>query len=225
MGNLKILREDENPEILILTPLLTGDRISKETKKSIRRNETSFVWASFEGNGKHADNVQKGLECFKKKYKLPPYFQIIDNDIILGRGMLDRLYQKLSKSPKEIAFAYCPFSYRGHINLEIPAVEYDINKLIRNNYISSNSLYKTSILIEVNGFVTEIEYHRLSDWCMWLKLYRNKYYGILVKEAKFVAQSKPTDISAGSNDEYNLCKSLVIKNFIWPILDEKFNRL
>jgi hypothetical protein len=215
---LRIIQESKNPEVLILTPLLTGHKISRETRNTIRRNNIPFVWASYEGDGKHADNVQKGLECYISNHKNPPYFQIIDNDIILGRGMIDKLYNRLRKTPKEIAFAFCPFSYKGYINVDFPARNYDINDIMRNNYISSNSLYKMDAILDVGGFVTELKYHRLSDWCMWLKFYIHKYYGVVVENTSFVAISANTNISAGSIDEFEICKREVIKDFILPII-------
>lgn len=223
MNNLKIIQETENPEILVLTPLLTGHSISKETKKSIKRNDIPFTWVSYENKGKHASNVQKGLEEYLKRYKKVPYFQIIDNDITLGRGMLDRLHRKLKGTDEEVAFAFCPFSYKGYINMNFPAKEYNIYELMRNNYISSNSLYKTDAILDVGGFVTDQKYHRLSDWCMWMRFYWNRYIGILAENAFFTARSEPTDISAGSNDEYNTCKDLVIRDFVWPVINREFN--
>lgn len=215
---LKILREDKNPLVLVMTPLLTGRKVSRETKTSIKRNDIPFIWATYEGDGKHAANVQAGLEAYLRDARyMPPYFQIIDDDIILGRHMLDRLYVKLTHAPDWIAFAFCPFSYRGYMNIDFPARIYDINKLLINNYISSNSLYRADILLQVGGFVTELKYHRLSDWAMWLGLYRYGYSGILCEDAHFVAISKPTDISAGSGEEYETTRELILEDFAKPL--------
>jgi len=216
---LKILKEHKNPEILVMTPLGPDRKISTETRTSIKRNDIPFTWASFEGDGKHAANVQSGLEAYLAKYRtLPKFFQIIDDDIILGRHMLDRLHSKIIDTPQMIAFVFCPFSYRGHINVSFPAQVYDINKLLTNNYISSNSLYKSEVLMSVGGFVTEYKYHRLSDWAMWLGLFRQGYAGVLCDTTSFVAISKPTDISAGSIEEYETTRNLIINDFARPLV-------
>lgn len=36
------IQKVRNPEILVITPLREGDKISKETKRSIKRNDTLF---------------------------------------------------------------------------------------------------------------------------------------------------------------------------------------
>lgn len=140
--------------------------------------------------------------------------------------MLDRLYEVLERSrirsDKKIGYAYANFEYKGYINVQFPARVFDINMLIRGNYISSNSLYCSEVVEEVGGFVTEEKYHRLSDWAMFLKLYKAGYHGIPSINASFVAISSEGDISAGSKEEYNTTYKLVQENFVRPIM-EKYN--
>lgn len=214
---LKIIRQDKNPKILVATPLLTGHKISKETLHSIKRNEISYVWASYESQAKHSANVQNLIDEFSNKYSLPPYIFVLDDDIILGRYLLDRMFECLYKTADMIAFAYCPFSYSGHINISFPPIEYDIEKLKRGNYISSNSLYRAEAIKKVGGFVIEEKYQRLSDHAMFLKLFRYGYIGKLYDKTAFTAISKKTDISAGSTEEYQKTFQLIQEDFIKPI--------
>jgi len=216
---LNVLKESKSKELLVLTPLLTGHKISSETKTSIKKNDIDFTWISYEGSGKHATNVQAGLDQFKKQFNfLPNYIQIIDRDIILGRNMLDKLHSVIKKS--HLAFSYCPFEYSGHVNIKFPPMEYDIKKLLKGNYISSNSMYDSKIVEEVGGFVTDETIHRMSDWAMVLKLYKHGYIGGLCFSTSFIAMSTKNDISAGSNEEFYSTKKLIHRDFIEPILDQ-----
>lgn len=216
---IKIIKEGKNPKILVLTPLLKNDtvshQISRETKISIKRNNIDYIWASYEGPYKHARNCQEGLHTFYKTFHyLPKYIFILDRDIIAGRNMLDKLYNCLSKTSEKVAYSYCPFEYKGYINVKIPPVIWNIFDLKKRNYISSNSLYKTDALEKIGGFVIDEDTHRLSDWCFFLKAARMGYKGILCSNTSFVAVSTENDISAGGQREYNDTKKLVVERYI-----------
>jgi GT2 family glycosyltransferase len=176
-----------------------------------------MVWASWEGPKKHAANVQDGFDAYLSKFGvIPPYFQILDRDIILGRNAIDKLLMTLSRTKEDIGYAYCSFEYKGFVNAKFPPAPFDIKTLMIRNYISSNSMYKTDAVRKV-GFVTEEKYHRLSDWAMWLKMYRVGYSGILCPNTSFIAVSAEGDISAGSNDEYVSTKRLIMEDFVEPV--------
>ena len=218
--SLKILHEDKNAKILIVTALYTGHAVSGETKTTIRRNKTPYIWISYMSDGKHATNVQKAISAYRKKVGgiIPPYIFVLDRDIICGRHMLDKMINVLGKADKNIGFCYCPFEYSGHINIKFPPMEYDINTLVHGNYISSNSLYKTSMVERVGGFVVEEKYHRMSDWAFFIKSFTYGYIGKLCPDASFIAMSTAQDISAGSNEEYINTKKLIQSDFISKII-------
>ena len=211
---IKIIKQDKDSRILIVSPLLTGHTISNETFHSIKSNTIPYTWITSEGPFKHARNVQEGINEYKTIYdSLPPYLQILDRDIILERKFLDRMYEVLHKSADNVAFSYCGFSYRGHINVTFQPRPYSIQQLMKGNYISSNSLYKNDVIEKVGGFVVEEKYHRLSDWCMFRKLYKHGYIGICCYKTGFIAMSTKDDISAGGNEEYQQTYKLVMKDF------------
>jgi hypothetical protein len=212
---LKIITKHKKPEILVMTPLLTGHKISGETRTTIKRNTTPYTWASFESNRKHAANCQAGIEEFQKQYKfLPKYIFILDRDIILGRGLIDKLYNLLKITEPNVGYAYCPFEYKGYVNHKVPPKIWSSTELKKNNFISSNSLIKTEMWKKIGGYVTEEKYHRLSDWSFWLKAYNNGYKGILCENTSFIAMSTENDISAGDKNEHRITKELIIKDFI-----------
>ncbi len=218
--SLKVLQSDKDAKILVVTPLLSGHSISGETKTTIRRNKTPYIWASYMGPDKHALNVQKGISAYRKKIGgvIPAYIFVLDRDIILGRGTLDKLYSVLTKAEKNVGWCYCPFEYKGFVNVKFPAMEFNIQRLVQQNYISSNSLYRTNMLERVGGFVVDEDTHRLSDWAMWLKCYRQGYIGKLCQDASFIAMSTAGDISAGSTQEYSITRELVMERYIKPLL-------
>lgn len=218
MNEIKIIKQDKGSKILVVTPLLPTHKISKETKITLRRNKTPITWISSMGNNNIPTNVQLGINWYKRKYGgLPEYYLMLDNDITLGRKALDRLYEKLKTSPPHIGYAYASFKYEGHINKEFPAIPFNINKLVKGNYISSNSLFKMEVIENV-GLVTDEQYKRLLDWAFLLKCYGEGFMGIGCPEASFVAQSTANDISAGSNEDYTIKSKRVYTDFIKPFL-------
>lgn len=217
MNKIQIVKKQDNADVLIVTPLLPGHKISKETKNSIKRNDLKYEWISSEGNNNIPTNVWYALKEYKRIKRLPKYYIMIDNDVIMGRHMLDRLYVILKNSDKNIAFSYASFEFKGHINHKFPAIAYDLDRLVRANYISSNSMFKSDIVMDV-GLVTDEKYKRLLDWTFLLKLAGKGYYGINVPTANFVAISRKEDISAGSDEEYKEKSRLVYQDFIIPLI-------
>jgi hypothetical protein len=216
---VKVVKEDDNAKALIVTPLLPGHKVSKETKRTIKRNLLPITWITSEGNNNIPTNLELGLKWYKKNKGDIPYYMMLDRDISLGRHCIDRLYDVLSFSPDYIAFAYASFKFEGEINQEFPARPYDINALVQHNYISSNSMFKSAITEKV-GLVTDDMFKRLLDWAFYLKLYLNEYFGIPVPTASFVAQSTKSDISARSPEDYQFKRGLVIEHFVKPIFNK-----
>lgn len=210
--------KNKNPEILVVTPLLPNHGISKLTLKTIKRNDVPIYWISSSGNNNIPTNSLNGIKWYKNKFgKLPPYYIMIDRDIEMGRHMLDRLYKKLSKKPDGIGYCYATFQFKGHINADFPANPFDINKLLKGNYISSNSLFKSSVIEQV-GLVTDDKYKRLLDYAFLLKCFKMGYVGVPEPNAWFIAHSTKDDISAGSQDDYRRKYLRVYDDFIEPII-------
>ena len=215
---IKIVKADKNPQILVVTPLLPEHGISKETKISVKRNKTPFFWIASAGHNNIPTNALNGIEWFKKKYnKLPPFYIMIDRDIETSRGMLDKLYEKLKKRPANIGYCYASFKFVGHVNAEFPAIPFDINRLLQSNYISSNSMFRSSVIEEV-GLVTDDKYKRLLDWAFLIKCFSKGYIGVPEPRAGFIANSTEKDISAGSEEDYKEKYMRVFKDFIQPLI-------
>jgi hypothetical protein len=217
---LDIMRKDKNSKVLVVTPLLPGHKVSKETKKTIKRNVTPFTWITYSGNNNIPTNIEIGINEYRNKGShIPPYILPLDRDIILGRHMLDRMVSIIDITPDYIAYVYANFEFKGHINRRFTADPYDINKLLLGNYISSNSLIKLKCLEDIGGFITDDKYKRLLDWSLWLKFYLYGYVGIPCPLANFIAMSTENDISAGSEEEYKMKYMYVMQDFVKPIIE------
>jgi hypothetical protein len=219
--SIRILTECKNPEILVVTPLLPNHDISRETKVTIKRNETKYYWIASEGNNNIPTNAQNGIDWYKEKIgKLPEFYIMIDRDIELGRNMLDRLVNVLKKrNPKRIGYTYASFEFKGYVNKKFPADPFDINRLLKGNYISSNSMFRSSVIEDV-GLVTDDKYKRLLDYAFLLKCFNLGFIGVPVPQARFVAKSTKNDISAGSEQEYRIKYNFVFNDFIRPLIEQ-----
>ena len=194
----QIIKENNNPSILIVTPLRTNDVIPKKLISSMNRNITPFSWVSHSGLT-CAKNASKAIELYP--HSLPDYIIKLDNDIEPDNCWLDKLYNKLKNTKDEIAYSYSSFSYYGYINANFPAITFDENRLKQSNYISSVSLFKTKPLMEVGGFYHDENLKRIDDWALLLKLLYKGYKGIPV-DTYFKNEGKPSSISSGSQQEY-----------------------
>lgn len=217
---IKIIKETKDPKILVVTPLLPDHDISKITKKTLKRNNVPFFWISSSGDQNIPKNALEGIQWYKKTYgKLPPYYMMIDRDIEAGRDLLDRLSQTLDRQDDCVGYCYSNFQFKGHVNCSFPAMPFDINRLIRGNYISSNSMFKSKVIEDV-GLVTDDKYKRLLDYAFLLKCFAHGYVGWPEARASFIAHSTKDDISAGDGDDYQLKFQRVYDDFIRPLIEK-----
>jgi len=122
--NVKNLKH--KPEVLVVTPLLPNHSISKETKKWIKRNKISFAWVVSIGENNIPTNVWNGVLWYEKIAKYSPkYLLPLDRDIILGRGMIDKMYVCLETSKPDVAYTYASFRFEGAVNAEFPATYFE----------------------------------------------------------------------------------------------------
>lgn len=211
---LKILHQDKNPEFAIITPLLPDDKISRKTKVTIKRNKKPYVWASHLAYMNVASNFDAGISELKKLINLPPYIIKIDNDIEWNRNSLDFMVDTLNKSDNNIAYCYCSFEYKGVINKKFPADPFDPKRLMNMNYISSNSMFKTSVINNI-PLVTDDKYKRLLDWAYFLLLLKNGYGGIPCQKGYFIAHASVDSISSGGQEDFRIKYNRVKKDFIY----------
>lgn len=221
MNKICVVNECRDPEVLVVTPLLPDHEVSRETKISIKRNQTKYTWIKSYGNNNIPTNALEAIKWYKSFKKLPPFYLMVDRDITLGRGMIDKMVAKLKKFSwaENVGYAYASFEFKGHVNQKFPAVPFDINRLLQANYISSNSMFRSDVIEKV-GLVTDDKYKRLLDYAFLLKAFKMGYLGVPVPEASFVAKSTKDDISAGSQQDYVIKYKRVFEDFVKPILED-----
>jgi len=214
---INFIIKNNNPKILVISPLKEGDIISSKTYSSVIQNTISIHWISFEGSGNPYKNFDIALKEYQKQYPTPDYIIKMDNDIICKNNMLDNMQKVLKSSHEHIAYTYCAFKFVGNINVSFKAESFNIDKLLQQNYISSISMMKSKCLEQIGGVVTDDKYFRLLDWALWLKfLYQGKI-GVPCKTTSFVAYASKNSISARSNEDYIKKASHIINDFVMPI--------
>ena len=145
---------------------------------------------------------------------IPKYLIKLDNDIYPERGLLDEMYNVLSVSQDNIAYTYCPFKYILPGGREIVFNrDFEGDRLLKSNYISSNSMIKLDKLLEVGGFVTDKKYERLLDWCLWLRFYSYGYIGKKVSKS-FTTPLSPDNVSARGKQDHDLKYKRVYEDFV-----------
>ena len=218
MNKFEYIKKEKNARVVVVTPLLPSDKISKETKRSIKRNNIKYSWITSTGNNNIPTNVELGLKWYLKNNKVD-YVLPLDNDIVLGRYMIDRLVQKMDKF--KMGYCFASFKFQGYMNVEFKNEVFDIGKLLQSNYISSNSLIHIESLKEIGWFVKDDRYKRLLDWALWLKFLNYGYEGIPCPEAKFVAISNEKDISSKGQEDYKIKSERVIQDFVLPFIEKE----
>ena len=215
----KEIKIEKAADVLVVTPLLPGHKISKETKIGLKRCDIPFSWVSFEGQNNIPTNVTYGMKAFQKKHPMTRYVILIDRDILPGRNMLRKMKEELDRSTDNIAYCYAGFEFKGTVNAQFYNTTFDPMQLLNGNYISSNSMIKYDKLMEIGGFITDNKYKRLLDWALWLKFLAAGYHGILCRNTQFVAISDENTISAGTKEDYREKYKLVKEDFVAPMLD------
>lgn len=214
---LYIVKDCNKPEFCVITPLRVGDKISKDTKVSVKRNKKPFIWATYQSNENTARNFKLGLQELSKKIKLPRYTIKVDNDTIWNRRTIDYMVETFDstiyRSDIRPAYCYCSFEYTGAVNKKFPADHFRPDRLRKMNYISSNSLFLTEVLLNY-PIIDDDRYKRLLDWAYYLHLLNNGFVGIPCKSGYFKAIASPDSVSAGGQEDFKLKYKRVIEDFV-----------
>ena len=127
------------------------------------------------------------LSRFKCEYTL-----FSDSDVIWMPGALDKMVAALD-ADKGASFAYCDFVW-GHMSMF--SGYWDKEKLLRENYISTMSVIRTSSLrgwFEMRPWNENVE--RLQDWTLWLTLAQQGGRGVYVQDVLFKTPLRDDGIS------------------------------
>ena len=213
----RVIRKLKSPKYLVITPLKTGDKISKKTKKGVKRNKLSFDWLSYESFCNIPTNTTLALEQYRKERDVE-YVIKVDNDITMDNGLLDEMYYVLKNSGDDVGYVYCGFSFIHELGMKTTFnKEFNVSDLLQHNYISSNSMIKVNALDKVGGFVTDEKYERLLDWALWLRFLYYGYRGIRIDTKRFETPLNMNGVSSRGHNDYQIKRGRVIHDFVLPI--------
>jgi hypothetical protein len=216
---IKRIVKCKDPEVLVITPLSPGSKVSRDTKKSIKRNRTPFEWVSYMGDGNPYKNTQIAYKQYRRDHGgVPKYVLKVDNDITASRYWIDKMYNTLESSEPNVSYAYTSFEFTGCVSIKFPTMQFNPQRLIQSNYISSCSLVKTQLLDQTGGFVIDDKYFRLLDWCLWLQFLKYGFIGTPVENAHFVAYAGPKSVSCRGQEDYSEKYQYVKRDFIDPLI-------
>lgn len=220
----EIIRCEPKSDILVVTPLRVKDDIEKCVQKLIETNDVSFSWVSYKSEANIPTNTELGMLEWKKSYELPKYIIKIDNDINPDDHFLDALYNRAEFTDNRVAYVYPSFRYfkeDGQVLWNLEASPFNISYLLKQNYITSMSLIKTSYLEQIGGFVKDEKYQRLLDWALWLKFYYFGFIGEPEPSAWFSSTIKLGDVSSGTREEYIEKACNIMQDFCLPIIKKE----
>jgi glycosyltransferase involved in cell wall biosynthesis len=137
-----------------------------------------------------------------------PYIFFCDDDVLLRKDTLEKLYELLQKNPDK-AYAYTgyhgivmhPHTHPMRGNFKIPSLPFDAKRLKQGNYISTMALVRRECLPAPLPFDETLK--RLQDWDVWLTMLENGHEGILLPEEKNMYHAYYLDegITSNNNNE------------------------
>ena len=188
--------------VIVPTRMVTGepdclDSLKKQTHKSIEiivirdKDLKGASWARNQG----------------RKKATGEYLFFCDDDIDLKPMMLEILLTKLRYSNASIA--YCNYDRFGLLRGKVSGVEWDVEKLKNENYISTMSLIKVKDY-PAEGFDEKLD--RFQDWDLWLRMAENGKYGIHINETLFNAYYKEGNISSNPDNLHSAINIIRLKH-------------
>ena len=214
----KFIISDNNPRVLIITPLKECFTISDYTISSVIGTNVPIHWVSYSGDQNPYKNFDCALQYYKRFHTVPEYLIKIDNDIKAEPNMIDSMVNTLDNSHDDIAYTYCDFKFEGTINMSFKAIPFNADRLMKSNYISSISMMRYKVLQQIGGVEVDDKYFRLLDWALWLKFLSKGYHGVPTVGTSFIAHSSKNSVSSGSSHDYIIKHKNVYNDFIKPML-------
>jgi glycosyltransferase involved in cell wall biosynthesis len=145
-----------------------------------------------------------------------PYIFFCDDDILLRKDTLEKLFDLLQKNPTK-AYAYT--GYHGIVmhpqthpmrgNFDIPSIPFNGTRLKQGNFISTMALVRRECLPQPKPFDESLK--RLQDWDLWLTMLENGNEGIMLPDIKNMYHAYYLDegiTSNGNNEQEGLMKVL-----------------
>jgi glycosyltransferase involved in cell wall biosynthesis len=182
----------------------------------------NMVYPLFEANKPAEIIVNNNLGGAPKKRNdgydksTQPYLFFCDDDILLPKDLLEKLYKLLLANPNK-AYAYT--GYHGIVihpnthpmrgNFQIPSIPFNGERLKQGNYISTMSLIRRDAFPRFDESLK-----RLQDWSLWLTMLENGHEGIMLGGAEnmFYAYYLDEGITSNGNSEREALMAVVQKH-------------
>ena len=151
----------------------------------------------------------KGANYARNKYSYAlktPYVLFSDADINWCTDAIENLYKGILSTSSDIAYTYGWYEKDGKTHCNI---EFDKNRLLKHNYISTMSLIKTNYFV---GFDESIK--RLQDYDLWLTLLlKHNKIGKYIGKKVFDTVPDLTGITANESvyGDYNTAIDIIRK--------------
>lgn len=161
---------------------------------------------------KKGNAPEKRNEGFQNSQQ--PFVFFCDDDILLPKQHLLRLYECL-KQNQEAGYSYS--GYKGIVlnpkkhpmkgNFETKTVDFDLNRLMMGNFISTMSLIRREFF---ENFDESLK--RFQDWDLWIRLAKKGIFGKAVFDNEFYAFYLDEGITTDDNSYKEALNKLIEKH-------------
>ena len=210
--NPTLIKLNENPDKLLTiivpnklgqTPELTINSLYKQTFKNF---DIVIINDTF-GNANAARN--RGLDLVKT-----PYVLFSDNDIIWETDALENMMICLIDNP-EVSIAYGYWECKGKLKSN---VEWNVDELYKNNYISMMSIVRTE---HHPGFDNEIK--RFQDWDVWICMAKENRIGKYIGKKIFTTPFRSDGITESSINAIEAVSIIKNKHYLEEYTETTFD--
>lgn len=209
---IDVIKYDDGLPISVIVPT-TKDSLRKEFFEN-------FVFPQIEANEPIEIIVNDDLGGAPKKRNdgfnksTQPFVFFCDNDILLPKTHLKKLYDALIKNPNA-AYAYSGYvgvviDTKNHPlkqNYAIPTIPFNAERLKAGNYISTMSLIRREAFP-----MFDENLKRLQDWDIYLTMLKRGFKGIAVSNNEFYAYYLDSGITSNNNSEFDAINAIMKKH-------------
>lgn len=210
---IDVIKYEDGLPISVIIPT-TNDKIRKDFFENyvfplIEANEPMEIIINNDLGGA----PKKRNDGFKKSTQ--PFVFFCDNDILLPKNHLRKLFNALEKN-NNVGYAYS--GYIGIVltqnhplkqNYTIPTIPFNAERLKQGNYISTMSLIRRELFP-----MFDENLKRLQDYDLYLTMLEKGIKGIAVPDNEFFAYYLDQGITSNQNSEIDAINAIRVKHNI-----------
>jgi|WetSurMetagenome_2_1015567.scaffolds.fasta_scaffold147523_2 glycosyltransferase involved in cell wall biosynthesis len=165
----------EKYEIIIINDG-SSDNYTNSKLKNLEKSGYNILSQVNQGLGKTRNN---GIRIAKGKYILP-----LDADNKIKPEFIKKAISVLENNPKN-SIVYSDRQLFGNSNELIKVGEFNLSKLINENYIDACAIYRKNIWNEIGGYDENLPIQAGEDWDFWLSAAERGYLFHYIPEPLF----------------------------------------